>query len=158
MLIGGGGGINWRLSTDSGLRPRRTKKFGKKCHDPQRERQIGWKPSDSGPSVCVLRGFLLSKTALWAFVVLWGLWGQFNIGGCYLFEIKLCFEYASRTAELVGGKGVDCLWNWETARMRAFPCSPCSQCLIQHLQHHLFLLYKIDNRFNTELHNTLSLR
>ena len=35
-----------------------------------------------------------------------------------LFGINLWFEYGSRTAELVGGKGVDCLWNWERARIR----------------------------------------
>ena len=37
-----------------------------------------------------------------------------------------------------------------------FPSSPCSRCLIQHL--HIFLLWKIDNRYNTELHNTLSIK
>ena len=34
------------------------------------------------------------------------------------------------------------------------PSTPCSRCLIQH---HISLLYKIDNRYNTELHNISSL-
>ena len=136
MLIGGGLGINCRLSTDSELRPRRGQKsLGKSATTHKgKDRLVG------NPVIPTLVCVHIEVFCCLGIYCVMGSLGVIQYRRVkFLFGIKLWFEYGSRTAELVGGKNCGLFMELGKSKdsMRAFPCSPCSQCLIQHLHYHL---------------------